>query len=138
LLGSGEMGRPTTARASGSGRRTGGSNGRATATRNGIVRGAGGFRPADELRELFRGEALKAKERILELLQSDTERIALDAANAILDRVYGRPRQVPELPAETRPLPPIRVYQVDRAVRPDTDGPEAGGRRSADRGLRQS
>jgi hypothetical protein len=127
------MGRATTTRAGGSTRRTGGGNGRAA-----VAGAAGAGHLAEEMRELFRGEVPKAKERILELLQSDTERIAFDAASAILDRVYGKPRQVPEPPEETRPLPPIRVYEVERGVRPGADRPEVGGRRSTDRGLRQS
>jgi hypothetical protein len=48
--------------------------------------------PAD-IREAFRGKAQEALEVLNRCLQSDDERIAMAAAQAILDRGYGKPTQ---------------------------------------------
>ena len=46
-----------------------------------------------EMREMFRAKAPQALEVLTRCLQSDDDRIAMMAAQAILDRGYGRPTQ---------------------------------------------
>jgi len=52
-----------------------------------------GGRPVitSEVRELARSSARKALERIVKLMDDKNPRIALAAANAVLDRAYGKP-----------------------------------------------
>lgn len=44
-----------------------------------------------EMRELARSKAPEAFERLMELVKDDDPRVALAAANAVLDRAYGKP-----------------------------------------------
>ena len=46
---------------------------------------------AAEARELARQHGPRALERLVELIESDDERVALMAAKEILDRAYGKP-----------------------------------------------
>jgi hypothetical protein len=54
--------------------------------------------PAD-IREAFKARALEALEVLTRCLQSDDERIAIMAAQAILDRGYGKPHQTQSIDA---------------------------------------
>ena len=48
---------------------------------------------ADDIRELAGKDALKAWKRIVGLMQSEDERVALAAAQEVLNRRYGKPAQ---------------------------------------------
>ncbi len=120
------MGRAMTPKVNAGRARGSGGNGRAAVVREGTALRVQEGHPAEEVRELFQAEVGAAKKRLVELLQSNTEKIALDAANAILDRVFGKPRQVAEPPEGKRALLPIAFYEVDCVDRADADGPERG------------
>src|SRR5262245_38584282 len=64
--------------------------------------------PAD-IREAFKARAPEALEVLIRCLQSDDERIAMMAAQAILDRGYGKPTQSIEANI-TEDGGPIRYY----------------------------
>ena len=51
------------------------------------------FRHPADIREAFKAKAPEALEVLTRCLQSDDDRIAMMAAQAILDRGYGRPTQ---------------------------------------------
>ena len=53
-----------------------------------------------ELRERLEAGAPAAVERLIELIQSDDERIALAASETLLARLYGRPAQNSESKSE--------------------------------------
>ena len=53
-----------------------------------------------ELRERLEAGAPAAVERLIELIQSDDERIALAASETLLARLYGRPAQNTETKTE--------------------------------------
>ena len=57
------------------------------------VSGNPGGRPriAPEVCELVRSNAPRAFERLVELMESKDERVAMVASNAVLDRAYGKP-----------------------------------------------
>lgn len=46
-----------------------------------------------ELREFFIAKSIPAAEKLAELLNDKDKKIALQAANSILDRAYGKPQQ---------------------------------------------
>lgn len=71
-----------------------------------------GGRPkiAAEVRDLAREHGGKAIERLVALMHSKNESVAVRAAEAILDRDYGRPRQAMELTENIRPLEPPRDF----------------------------
>jgi hypothetical protein len=60
------------------------------------VSGNPGGRPKlpAEIREMFQARSQDALEVLIRCLQSDDERIAMAAAQAILDRGYGKPTQL--------------------------------------------
>lgn len=62
--------------------------------RSGTTGNAGG-RPSlpPDVREALEAGSLRAAQRLVDLLDSKDERVALMAANAILDRLYGKPSQ---------------------------------------------
>ena len=54
----------------------------------------GGRKPIPkDLVEAFRADCPRAHQRLRELIESEDERIALAACNAVLDRGYGKPAQ---------------------------------------------
>ncbi len=65
-----------------------------------------------EVKTLARQNAPRAIKRIIELMDSKDERVALAAANAILDRAYGKPRQNIDAPAEHRFVAEIPLAQL--------------------------
>jgi hypothetical protein len=67
------------------------------------VSGNPGGKPkvAGEVRALLEGNTLKAAEKLIAMLNDSDTKIALAAANGILDRVLGKPRQAVEV--ESRP-----------------------------------
>ncbi len=46
-----------------------------------------------KVRDLARAKSLQAMKRLIKLTESEDERIALAASNAVLDRALGRPAQ---------------------------------------------
>jgi hypothetical protein len=48
-------------------------------------------RVSDEVRELARSKAPHAFKRLVQLMDSKNERVAMAASNAVLDRAYGKP-----------------------------------------------
>ena len=54
-----------------------------------------GGRPKDEneVRNLARRHSRRALERLIELIDSEDQRVALAAAKEVLDRAYGKPKQ---------------------------------------------
>lgn len=57
------------------------------------VSGNPGGRPrvSSEVRELAQSKAPRAFERLVELMESKDQRVAMAASNAVLDRAYGKP-----------------------------------------------
>jgi hypothetical protein len=57
------------------------------------VSGNPGGRPriSAEVRDLVRSKAPRAFERLVDLMESQDERVAIAASNAVLDRAFGRP-----------------------------------------------
>ena len=57
------------------------------------VSGNPGGRPrvSGEVRELAQSKAPRAFERLVELMESKDQRVAMAASNAVLDRAYGKP-----------------------------------------------
>jgi hypothetical protein len=57
------------------------------------VSGNPGGRPrvSGEVRELARSKAPRAFERLVELMESKDQRVAMAASNAVLDRAHGKP-----------------------------------------------
>lgn len=51
----------------------------------------------NEIVQLARDNSLKAITRLVSLIDSAEEKIALQASNAVLDRAYGKPVQATEL-----------------------------------------
>ena len=64
--------------------------------------------PAD-IREAFKAKAPQALEVLTRCLQSDDDRIAMMAAQAILDRGYGKPAQ--SIDANITPRPHHRLWE---------------------------
>ncbi len=58
-----------------------------------------GARPKipDEVKALLKLQAPNALQKLLTLMESNDERIALTAANSILDRAWGKPTQTTEV-----------------------------------------
>ena len=71
-----------------------------------------------EIKELARSFGKEALEKMAALLESDDEKVRLAAAQALLDRGYGKPTQ---MIAGDDELPPIQVEGRVRLVRP-TEG----------------
>lgn len=71
-----------------------------------------GGRPkiAAEVRDLAREHGGKAIERLVALMHSKNESVAVRAVEAILDRGYGRPRQAMELIENIPPQEPPRDF----------------------------
>ena len=65
--------------------------------------------PAD-IREAFKAKAPEALEVLTRCLQSDDDRIAMMAAQAILDRGYGKPTQSIDVREDG---PTVRYYRRD-------------------------
>jgi Family of unknown function (DUF5681) len=64
-----------------------------------------------ELREMFQARSQEALEVLTRCLHSDDERIAIMAAQAILDRGYGKPHQTQSIDASiTEDGGPVRFY----------------------------
>src|SRR5579884_1522161 len=65
---------------------------------------------AAEIRDLARNHAREAIERLVALVQSDNPQVALRAAEALLDRGYGRPMQAIQVNGnDKRPIQSIEV-----------------------------
>jgi hypothetical protein len=64
-----------------------------------------------EIRELAREHAPKAFERILELMESDDERISMAASQEVLNRAYGKPG-----PAEADMQPELKITKIERVI----------------------
>jgi hypothetical protein len=78
----------------------------------GLVQAHPGMRHLSERRacdamRLARQAAPEAVRRLIELMQSDDERVAAVACNAILDRAYGKPASAPERSIEEMPFQEI-------------------------------
>jgi hypothetical protein len=75
------------------------------------VSGNPGGRPKlpAEIREMFQARSQEALEVLIRCLQSDDERIAMMAAQAILDRGYGKPTQLIDANI-TEDGGPVRYY----------------------------
>jgi hypothetical protein len=81
--------------------------------------------------------SIRAMERLGQLLDSEDERVAMVAANAILDRAYGKPKESKETPEEKslslQGLSPsvlarlrsVMAEIVAAQALPAPDGPEA-------------
>jgi hypothetical protein len=81
-----------------------------------------GGRPkeAAEIRALVRDHGAKAIERLVGLLDSKSESVAIRAAEALLDRGYGRPMQGVELSEQEAP-PKHTVIRVTFVTPPKRD-----------------
>ena len=79
-----------------------------------------GGRPKEvvEVRDLARSHSTRAVERLVELIESENERTAVAACEAILNRGYGRPAQSVSLSGE-EDGPPVQLEGVVRFVRAD-------------------
>lgn len=64
-----------------------------------------------EIKELAREHAPKAFERILELMQSDDERISMAASQEVLNRAYGKPG-----PAEADMQPELKITKIEHVI----------------------
>ena len=71
--------------------------------------------PAD-IREAFKAKAPEALEVLERCLQSNDDRIAMQAAQAILDRGYGRPHQTQSIDANISEAP-VRYVEVPRKAK---------------------
>lgn len=73
------------------------------------VSGNAGGRPKLEagVRELAQSYTMEAMQRLVELTQSEDERVAIVAIRYLLDRAWGTPKQMIELP-EKAPLVVVR------------------------------
>lgn len=71
---------------------------------------------------MAREQAVPAIQKIVALMASPDERVALAAAQSLLDRGYGKPAQA--IVGGDEDDPPIRYEKIERSiVRPaDTDG----------------
>ena len=72
-----------------------------------------------EIRDLARDHGAKAIERLVALMHSKNESVAVRAAEALLDRGYGRPVQGMALSGAERPVP--RVIHVEFVPPPKRD-----------------
>lgn len=73
-----------------------------------------------EIRDLAREHGQKAIERLVELLDSKNESVAVRAAEALLDRGYGRPVQGMELKSNEGPsAQTVKIVFVEPPKRPD-------------------
>ena len=79
-----------------------------------------GGRPKEvaEVRELAKKHGPAAIERLKTLMNSENERTAVAACEALLNRGYGRPAQSVTLAGE-EDGPPVQLEGVVRFVRPD-------------------
>jgi hypothetical protein len=75
-----------------------------------------GGRPKVEgaVRALAQKAGLRAIKRLIELIESDSPRVAVTACQAILDRAYGKPRQSIEPPDDSNFPSLIRVEFVEK------------------------
>jgi hypothetical protein len=60
-------------------------------------------RAEGEIRALAQQHSAAALERLVQLMHSDNERVAVAAASAVLDRAHGKPPQQMTLDATVRP-----------------------------------
>src|SRR5579884_4019901 len=78
---------------------------------------------AAEIRDLARNHAREAIERLVALVQSDNPQVALRAAEALLDRGYGRPMQAIQVNGnDKRPMQSIEVVFVEPPKRIEQSG----------------
>jgi hypothetical protein len=68
----------------------------------GVSGNPGGRPKGEDVRALARKNTKKAMERIVELIESDDERVALMAAKEVLDRAYGKPKASDDDKADKR------------------------------------
>jgi hypothetical protein len=74
-----------------------------------------------EMKEVLECAAPRAIARLIELIESDDERVAAACANSVLDRLYGKPTQVTDAKVETTSIQAahLRVLQEIQARRED-------------------
>ena len=72
-----------------------------------------------EMKEVLESAAPRAIARLIELIESDDERVAAACANSVLDRLYGKPTQVTDAKVETTSIQAahLRVLQEIQARR---------------------
>ncbi len=72
-----------------------------------------------EMKEVLECAAPRAIARLIELIESDDERVAAACANSVLDRLYGKPTQVTDAKVETTSIQAahLRVLQEIHARR---------------------
>lgn len=66
-----------------------------------------------EMKEVLESAAPRAIARLIELIESDDERVAAACANSVLDRLYGKPTHVTDAKVETTSIQEahLRVLQ---------------------------
>ena len=66
-----------------------------------------------EMKEVLESAAPRAIARLIELIESEDERVAAACANSVLDRLYGKPTQVTDAKVETTSIQAahLRVLQ---------------------------
>lgn len=71
------------------------------------------------MKEVLESAAPRAIARLIELIESDDERVAAACANSVLDRLYGKPTQVTDAKVETTSIQAahLRVLQEIQARR---------------------
>jgi len=71
--------------------------------------------------ERIRGASKKALDRLLELVDSENERISLAACNSILDRAIGKAKETVSISADIqqRPLQSISEEQLKKMIEED-------------------
>lgn len=72
-----------------------------------------------EMKEVLESAAPRAIARLIELIESDDERVAAACANSVLDRLYGKPTHVTDAKVETTSIQAahLRVLQEIHARR---------------------
>jgi hypothetical protein len=82
-----------------------------------------------EMKEVLESAAPRAIARLIELIESDDERVAAACANSVLDRLYGKPTQVTDAKVETTSIQAahLRVLQEIQARREERLAAATGG-----------
>jgi len=66
-----------------------------------------------DIRELAQRQGPVAFQRLVDLLQADNERVVVMAAQAILDRAYGKPRQSLDVAGSFEVLWPLAKHPLE-------------------------
>jgi hypothetical protein len=66
-----------------------------------------------EIREALKAATPRAVERLVELMESEDERVALTASETVLSRVYGKPVQATEAKIETTDVSALHLRALE-------------------------